>query len=868
MGTLTFYAGLLLPWLGGALWLAYAGARYGPQGGNRWSQLGYGFFLGYAVLYFSVLACKALAGSVVWLGVMTLLGCFAAAGAVALYLATRGPASHRRPAEQRLGREQKTLLALLLAWISLHLAFICIEVFTQPLYPWDAWLAWVYRAKAWFMAGGMTNVVSPAQWALARTADNYTIQAWTYPLFPSVIPYWAALSLGRWSETLVNVPTLFAGLAIGMALYGQLRQYGLGIAAGALACYLLYSIPLFGTHIALAGYADLWMAGFCGLGFIYVLRGSIARRSGASAPGRIVPGLLMLAMSAAVKNEGVVWFLSALVVLLLANARLRITLILLLLLLLITTLCAAFGVSHLDIPLIGAIGFVDGRLLLPFIGSFRIEPHDVWKVYAENFFIMGSWNLFAFALVAGLALAVQRPLRPDSDQARRTGLAFIGLVIAMQLFIFGLTDEGLWADTYTAINRLVLHFVPPLLFTVFVVVRSRLDDGWPQATASTADNGRVPALRLAATAVTAALVVAGGAAYVLSRDLPAPAPAPKHFAAADFGFAFGHGEAAQGHILVDQFANGYALLTSGPVSIEAEDYPAIEYTWLPSAPGQQAAFFWRRKGDENVQREDLVGRGTALLDLSSLQQWQGEISELGFLLQSPGGQSVQLGAATLEPASLALRLRLVWQGWSRFEEWSQQSINFLRGGADRQPLSLPFLISAWLLLTLLLLCLPGVLPKRRSAWLRAAIAMFCVAWMLLDLRWTVNNVRQSRLSLQVANLSADQRAAVDLDGQLHRFIERLKEKVLKKHPARILILGGPDSVDYYLLRAKYHLLPHSAFVTRRLGARLQPANLDYVIYLGQPGTITQVPGWNSRWRDSLLEIDKSGMGVVYRVRPD
>ncbi len=867
MGLLTLYAGLLLPWMGGALWLAYAGTRF-DHGGNRWSQLGYGFFLGYAVLYFSVLACKAVAGHVAWLAVMAFLGCFAAAGAVALYLATRGPARRQRLAEQRLDRRQKALLALLLAWISLHLAFVCIEVFTQPLYPWDAWLAWVYRAKAWFMAGAMTDVVSPAQWALARTADNYTIQAWIYPLFPSVIPYWAALSLGRWSETLVNVPTLFAGLAIGMALYGQLRQYGLGIAAGALACYLLYSIPLFGTHIALAGYADLWMAGFCGLGFICVLRGSMARRSGTRGSVLIVPGLLMLAMSAMVKNEGVVWFLSALVVLLLANARLRITLILILLLLLITALCAAFGVSHLDIPLIGTIGFVDGRLLLPFIGSFRIEPHDLWKPYAENFFILGSWNLFAFALLAGLALAVQRPLRPDSDQARRTGLAFIGLVIAMQLFIFGMTDEGLWADTYTAINRLLLHFVPPLLFTIFVIVRSRLDDGWPRASASAADNGRIPVLRLAATAVAAALVVAGGAVYVLSRGLPNSAPAPKHFAAADFGYAFGHGKAAQGHMLVDQFANGYALLTSGPVRIEARDYPAIEYTWLPSAPGQQAAFFWRLEGDENVQREDLTGRGTAVLDLSTLRQWRGRISELGFLLQSPGGQSVRLGAATLEPASLALRLRLAWQGWSRFEEWSQQSINFLKGGADRQPLPLPLLIGAWLLLALLLLCLPGALPKRPSAWLRAAIAMFFVAWMLLDLRWTVNNVRQSRLSLQVVKLSAEQRAAVDLDGQIHRYIEHLKQKVLAKSPARILILGGPDSVDYYLLRAKYHLLPHSAHVARRLGARPRPANLDYIIYFGRPGTITQVPGWNSRWRRSLLEIDKSGMGVVYRVRPD
>ena len=59
----------------------------------------------------------------------------------------------------------KTLTGIMMVLMLVHLVFITVEIFTQPVYPWDAWLAWVYRAKAWFMAGNMENVISTADWA-------------------------------------------------------------------------------------------------------------------------------------------------------------------------------------------------------------------------------------------------------------------------------------------------------------------------------------------------------------------------------------------------------------------------------------------------------------------------------------------------------------------------------------------------------------------------------------------------------------------------------------------------------------------------------------------------------------------------------
>ena len=358
--------------------------------------------------------------------------------------------------------------------MAIHLIFVAVEIFTQPVYPWDAWLAWVYRAKAWFLAGNMSNIASTADWSTASSASVYTIDAWLYPLFPSVIPYWAALSLGRWSETLVNLPVLFAGLAMGMALYGQCREHGLSKLASLVICYLLYSIPLLGTHLALAGYADIWMAGFTGLGFVAVMRGAIMRDDADGSGFQMVLGFLMIIFSIWVKNEGAVWLLAAIAMLILTTCRPRVPILMLVGAVIVVLFGFALGQTHIEIPLIGSLGFIDDRLAIPFIGSFRLEVHNIWHVYWDNFINMGSWNLLWVAVAGSLLLGFKSPNLVSGYRTRRTALSFILIFLATQLFIFGLTDQGLWADTYTAINRLPLHFVPALLFAVIVIAQASL----------------------------------------------------------------------------------------------------------------------------------------------------------------------------------------------------------------------------------------------------------------------------------------------------------------------------------------------------------------------------------------------------------
>jgi hypothetical protein len=456
--------------------LAFADARINKaNSANRFRQAGYGFFLGFAVLFIAVMAGNNLAGAVSWPYLMGFLLLFSVSGAIAAWLVPKPPAT--TPSTPKASPAEKALVAICMLLMGVHLIFIAVEIFTQPLYPWDAWLAWVYRAKVWFLGGGISDMASTTDWATAASANVYTIDAWLYPLFPSVIPYWAALSLGRWSETLINLPVLFAGLAMGMALYGQCREHGLSILASSIACYLLFSIPLLGTHLALAGYADIWMAGFTGLGFIAVMRGAILRGRAGGLNLQLILGLLMITFGIWVKNEGAVWFLAALAVLILATCRPRVPILMMVAAVILALLAFTLGYTYVDIPLTGKLGFVEGRLAIPLIGSFRLEAHNVWRAYWDNFIAMGSWNLLWVAVAGSLLLGFRSPNLSSGYRTRRTALSFILVFMTTQLFIFGFTDQGLWADTFTAINRLPLHFVPALLFAVIIIAHASLTPG-------------------------------------------------------------------------------------------------------------------------------------------------------------------------------------------------------------------------------------------------------------------------------------------------------------------------------------------------------------------------------------------------------
>jgi len=862
--------GLLLPWLGGALWLAFLEDRCSPlRPVNRFRQAGYGFFLGYALLCLLILLCDATIGRVVWAWIVSLMFVVAAAGGAARWFSPPG----RKPPDSAgptTPRWQKVLLIVLAGWTLFHIVLVSTEALNQPLYPWDAWLAWVYRAKAWFLAGGLVDIVGPDEWVAAALPSVYAIDAWQYPPLPSLVPFWAALSLGRWSETLINLPAVLAGLAIGLGVYGQCRESGMSPLFAVAACYLLFSIPLFGTHIALAGYADLWMAGFTGLGFIALLRGGIF-----GIRFQTMLGFCLLALAMLVKNEGMVWFLAGLMWHALTAWRARRLLLLLGALIAPFVAAWALGVSHFDLPLIGPVGVVDERFQLPFIRSFELEMHDIWGAYGQNFLLLGNWHLLWVLVTAALLIALLGR-RKVPARARWASAAFFLVFLATQLFIFGFTDQGMWADSYTAINRLPLHFVPALIYASLLVVHQSLNRATALSTEpalNTTGFGWRPGHVVLAGAAALVMVVAG-LLGLIAGDLPKEALPAQRFAATDFEFVMGSARIENESLIVEQFDDGYALLSSGAVSVEARSHPFLHVTLDPLGNRKVPTFFWRRAdADDQIFRHEIPNTGNVIIDLATDPEWHGRVAEFGFLFYTDekGGGGPMLGPVSLEPDSLSLRLHTLWSGWSAPEYWSQRSINFIWGGDKQQAIRLPAPVIAWLLLTLVLAALlecARANPRSRAL-LLSGMAVFLVAWVVLDLRWTVNGLRQTLYTQdKYRGADDDQRLALGLDGAVYRFVRALKADELPSAASRILVLGDDQAVEYYLLRAKYHLLPHSALVARRIPRGLDPRSLDYLIFFGDKSEIRRTDGWNDDWDAHLTRLRAEEPGTLYEVKSE
>jgi len=438
--------GLILPWLTGLLLVRLISARLTSAFDHPLTQIGTGYFVGWAVcvglLRLAYLLETPPFGFVV--------GGLAAI-AIAALVRTPKPTAVAAATPPRDWRQQ-VLLGVVVLLLLAHLAPVAVEAFLRPTFPWDAWTTWVYRAKVWFLAGGLVPVVDPATWSQAGDEQPlYTIAASGYPILVSLVHLWAAVSLGHWSESLVNVPTFLAGLAMGMALYGQLRDSGMAAGIAAVTTYLFFSVPILGSHMALGGYADLWLAGYAGLGFVFLGRWRVTQR-----PLSLLWGALFLVMACLIKNEGLVWAMLALVFVLLGRGPRGV--LLLSGLLLILGLAGWFWSGGLENLLV----WESDHLLVKFpaLGTWAIVPRDVTGAFLTNFFELGSWHLLWPLMILALVHAAVPPVRIEQR-------AFIHLVILLTIMnsaLFFLTAAGRWAEDFTAINRISLHLLPAMLY--------------------------------------------------------------------------------------------------------------------------------------------------------------------------------------------------------------------------------------------------------------------------------------------------------------------------------------------------------------------------------------------------------------------
>jgi hypothetical protein len=360
-------------------------------------------------------------------------------------LLRRTPISNRtQPALRKMTAAQKWLFMLLLILLIVRLALLGTEVFLRPLFPWDATMHWATKAKIWFEYRSIVPFTDNLSWLQAFGEGVFTDR---HPNYPSTIPLlqvWMNLAAGEWNESLMNLPWLVCLAALGGAFYSQLRIAGVEPTLSMVFTYFLLSMPLINTHVALAGYADL----FVGAAYCAALMALHNWVSGKQAWQRVLLILFALCLIR-LKIEGYLWAL-----------------------LLAPGLIVALAPKHAVIRLAGigilcVIGLVVFRQvapesLHPFLQQFTPLSMKGLMGIIKSVFLHANWHLFAYLLPMVAALSLLLPLSVLKTY-RGIATALFASVGAF-LFLFLFTVFSLGSANFTGVGRLSIQLAPGLMF--------------------------------------------------------------------------------------------------------------------------------------------------------------------------------------------------------------------------------------------------------------------------------------------------------------------------------------------------------------------------------------------------------------------
>jgi hypothetical protein len=252
--------------------------------------------------------------------------------------------------------------------------------------------------------------------------------------------------MGRWDDTLLNVPWWLAGIALSLAVFGALRAFGLPSLGALAGTWLVASLPLLDAHVALAGYADLFLTGFVTLAVLGLLRWRDSR----SPDDAIVAGL-SVAACLLVKSTGPIWVVAMIpaIVAALAPARgPRIAAIILAAMAALVLLLARTRLTVAGVPL-------------------HLDYAPSWTSFGASLFLFDNWHLLWYGGIAALALgwrdALAQPIAPLTLMLAG-GLMYVLAVAAFPGATSRLGDA-------TTVNRTALVIAP--LVCVWIVLTMR-----------------------------------------------------------------------------------------------------------------------------------------------------------------------------------------------------------------------------------------------------------------------------------------------------------------------------------------------------------------------------------------------------------
>ena len=448
MDFLALTVAALVVWLLGASLLMALRTAAPAQGGEAWWIGGTGYLLGAFVL-------------TLWMRGLSLAGIRFSAGAIALPLivvtiACLGVWWRRQQRELRVPRDRtwgsvlvpplrgvaRVIWFALLAWLAVRFVLLGIEVVSRPLYPWDAWTQWATKARVWYELGYVAPFARADEW-FAANGKAYLDASPEYPPTMPLLQVWNCIVMGRWDDSLMNVPWWQIAIALTCAVYGGLRSLQTDALPALVGAFLVASLPLANVHVALAGYADLPLAAYYVTAVLAVMRWAHTRNW-----REAIVALVLAIACTQIKNPGWFWaatLVPAVLVVLLPKHGIRISMV-------------AFAAAALLLVVLGRM-----KLTL-FNYQIDLNYDPPWRDLGESYFLLGNWNLLWYGAIIVLVLArkdlLSRSLAPVT-------ITIIGGLLFL-FFVFGFTNASTFISDQTTVNRATLHLAPVIV--VFIVL--------------------------------------------------------------------------------------------------------------------------------------------------------------------------------------------------------------------------------------------------------------------------------------------------------------------------------------------------------------------------------------------------------------
>ncbi|MCL2310444.1 MAG: hypothetical protein FWC42_09295 [Proteobacteria bacterium] len=443
---------LFLPWLTGAALLYAAAALTLPRtavhtpGEIGW-RLGAGAFLGYWLVT-CLMRLYALAG--IPFGLIVIALPLLLITALALFIGWR-----RAPLQNLkencplcpLPKLTRYFFFALLAWLALRFGLLFFEVATRPLFPWEASIQWASKTHVYFGLKTLAPFGDSAAWLSGNLSGNlnshvYLDNAPNLPITLPLLQAWMCVAIGEWNDVLMNLPWWGMLLALTLAVYGFMRNQRIGPFASLIAAWLVASLPLLNTHVALAGLPDLPLAGTFTLAALSLVRWAHSRQW-----FDLSCALLFALIAAMLWPAAYLWLallLPALVCILLPKST---------------------RILALALPAITVVGLLAltqfGASLSPALTNLRFDTDpDTWL---SNFITRENWHFLWLAALATLAIGFRESLH--------TKIAPLSLIVwgSMLVCVVAVAFPGLFSWLFNVIQaeRFLITATP--LLSIWIV---------------------------------------------------------------------------------------------------------------------------------------------------------------------------------------------------------------------------------------------------------------------------------------------------------------------------------------------------------------------------------------------------------------